>query len=178
VSRPLGGKLPLTGPDSRLFQARGISTALLQRMKTAQLEPSRLAHDMDGASIALPMGLLGFEKTKRFILHTMSAEDPLLWFEVADSPGKGFYVLSPTGCSDHLVPELCSQDREFLGLTELTGALVLHLATVGPGGVVTLHPRAPIVVNPLTRIGKQVVPNNIDQIPASQPLDMLAAVAA
>lgn len=147
-------------------------------MKTAELELSPLAHAMDGASISLPMGLLGFEKTKRFILHTMSAEDSLLWFEVADSPGKGFYVLSPTRFSDSPVPELCSQDMEFLGLTELTGALVLHLATVAPGGAVTLHSRAPIVVNPKTRVGKQVVPNNIDLIPVSQPLDMLAAVAA
>ena len=137
-----------------------------------------MAHDMDGASISLPMGLLGFEKTKRFILQTICAADPLLWLDVADSPGKGFYALSPTGFIDSPVPELCSQDLEFLGLTDLTGALVLNLATVASGGAVTLHPRAPIVVNPRTRVGKQVVPNNIDLIPVSQPLDMLAAVAA
>ena len=147
-------------------------------MKTAQLEPSLLAHDLDGASISLPMGLLGFEKTKRFILQTVLADDPLLWFEVADSPGKGFYVLSLTGCGDTPVPELCSQDLEFLGLTDLAEALVLNLATVTPGRMVTRHARAPIVVNPRTRVGKQVVPNNIDFIPADQPLDMLAAVAA
>lgn len=147
-------------------------------MKTVRLEPSSLVYNLDRASIALPMGLLGFEKTKRFILHTLCAEDPLLWLEVAESPGKGFYVLSPMGFSDSPVPELGSQDLEFLGLADLSEALVLNLATVAPGGSVTLHPRAPIVVNPRTRVGKQVVPNNIDRIAASQPLDMLAAAAA
>lgn len=157
---------------------RGIFVALSSRMKTAHLETSPLAHTMDGASISLPMGLLGFEKTKRFILQQVSAEDALLWFEVADSPGKGFYVLNPTGLSESPVPELCSQDLEFLGLSDLAGALVLNLAIVAPSGAVTLYPRAPIVVNPKTRVGKQVVPNNIDRMPLSQPLDMLVAVAA
>ena len=147
-------------------------------MSTSRLEPSAVARALDGASIALPMGMLGFERNKRFILHTLFPEDPLIWFEMADSPGRGFYVLSAVGFSDTPVPELGSQDLEFLGLAELSEALVLSLATVSPGGAVTLHPRAPIVINPRTRVGKQVVPNNIDLIPAIQPLDMVAEVAA
>lgn len=147
-------------------------------MKNVQLDTAQRAHRLDGSSISLPMGLLGFERIKRFILHTLSAEDPLIWFEVADSPGKGFYTLDSSSLPQPPVPELCQPDLEFLGLDDPADAVLLLLATVASDGAVTLHGRAPIVINPKTRVGKQVVPNNYDQLPASCVLDMVAAKAA
>ena len=147
-------------------------------MNSVQTDQAQSLAAMDGSSLSLPMGLLGFEKTKRFNLQTISDASPLFWLEVAESINKGFYALCPEGWVDNYQPKFCHQDLDFLGLKDPSEAVILNLATVAPSGEIILHLRAPILINPKTKVGKQVVPNNVEDIPACRPIDAPAAIAA
>lgn len=156
----------------------GTRAAKIGHMNSVQMDQAQSLAAMDGSSLSLPMGLLGFEKTKRFHLQTVSEDSPLLWLEVAESISKGFYALCPDGWVDQYQPKFCQQDLDFLGLKDPSEAVILSLATVKPDGEITLHLRAPILINPITQVGKQVVPNNVEEIPACVPIAAPAVLAA
>ena len=147
-------------------------------MNSVRMDQAQSLVAMDGSNLSLPMGLLGFEKTKRFLLQTVSEDSPLFWLEVTESINKGFYALCPEGWVADYQPKLSHQDLDFLGLKDYSEAVLLTLASVAPDGEITLHLRAPILINPVTKVGKQVVPNNVEEIPACRRIEALAALAA
>lgn len=110
--------------------------------------------------IHLPLGLLGFEGIKRFVLLVNPEEAPFRWLQVLDDPNIAFIVISPFEVLPNYAPDVSSDDVEFIGLKTPEDALVLNIVTLREGGKATMNLKGPIVINRHSLIGKQVVLNN------------------
>lgn len=110
--------------------------------------------------IHLPLGLLGFEEIKRYVLLVNPEEAPFRWLQVLDDPNMAFIVVSPFEILPDYGPDISSEDVEFIGLKTAEDALVLNIVTLRAGGKATMNLKGPVVINRHTLLGKQVVLNN------------------
>lgn len=108
-------------------------------------------------TITFPTGLPGFESCRRFVLVQSDDYAPGVCLRGLDAPQPTFYTIDPR----LLVPEypcvLSSADRARLGVADDTPCV--WLALVSPDGdrpVANLS--APIVIDPVTMRGIQVLP--------------------
>jgi flagellar assembly factor FliW len=120
--------------------------------------------------IHLPLGLLGFEKTKRYLLLQNPHEAPFRWLQVLDDPSLSFLVLPPTQIFPDYKPDITPEDVEFLGLSAPEDALLLNIVTLRGRNRATVNLKGPIVVNQYSLVGKQVVPVNSASFSLQQPL--------
>lgn len=107
--------------------------------------------------IHLPLGLLGFESIKKYVLLSEPNEAPFMWLQVLENPRLAFLVLSPFEVMPDYEMELSEEDASFLGLASPADALVYNIVTLHQGGRATINLKGPIVLNRATLTGKQVV---------------------
>jgi flagellar assembly factor FliW len=119
--------------------------------------------------IQLPLGLLGFEATKKFVLLSDPADAPFHWLQVLDQPKLAFLVLSPFEVLDYEM-DLGEEDVTFLELSSPTDALVYNIVTLHHDGRATINLKGPIILNRNTLVGKQVVLNNAASYSLQHPL--------
>ncbi len=110
--------------------------------------------------VTLPLGLLGFERVKKYILLSSPDEAPFMWFQVMDDPSLAFLTVSPFVVDPNYSPKLSDDDVKFLGLNSPEDALLFNIVTVRNGGKATINLKGPIVINRFTLTGKQVIPDN------------------
>ena len=120
--------------------------------------------------VHLPLGLLGFEQSKKFRLVRDPAEAPFEWLLSVDDPSLGFLVISPFIVVPSYQPDIDPQDAEFLQLGNGDDVLVLCTVTLSSNGVATLNLKGPIMFNRHTMVGKQVVPRNATEYSTRYPL--------
>ncbi len=139
-------------------------------MKTLEvIEPEKRAVSGDNV-IQFPLGLLGFEKVKNYILLKNPGEEPFMWLQMLDGTHKSFLLVSPFLVSKDYQPDIADDDVEFLGLTSPADALVVNIVTLRGGGQATVNLKGPIVINRHTLVGKQVIPNNVSKYALTHPL--------
>lgn len=139
-------------------------------MKTIELiEPQQVGVKSENI-IELPLGLLGFERVKNYVLLSRPNEEPFMWLQMLDKAGKSFLVVPPAHVLADYQPDITSEDVEFLGLSQPGDALVLNIVTLHGNGQATVNMKGPVVVNRHTFIGKQVIPNNVAQFGLRHPL--------
>jgi flagellar assembly factor FliW len=124
--------------------------------------------------IQFPLGLLGFEQIKKFVLLSNPDEAPFRWLQVLNDSSLAFLVISPFEVDPAYAPNLPDNDTEFLGLESPEDALVYNIVTLHRNGSATVNLKGPIVVNRHTFIGKQVVPLNAPELPLQHPLPVSA----
>jgi flagellar assembly factor FliW len=139
-------------------------------MKTAELiEPE--SHGVKRENIVqLPLGLLGFEQVKNYVLMTNPGEEPFMWLQMVDNIRQAFLVVSPFLTMPGYQPDISDEDVEFLGLANPADAIVVNIVTLRGAGQATVNLKGPIIINRHTLIGKQVIPNNVAQYPLRHPL--------
>lgn len=141
-------------------------------MKVAEaIETETVAANHEN-TVVLPLGLLGFETIKNFVLLAEPEAEPFLWLQVVDDPGLAFLVVSPFLVKPDYQPEISEQDSEFLGVTSPEDVLIFNIVTVRANGVSTVNLKGPIVLNRRTLIGKQIIPANVADLPLKFPLPM------
>lgn len=139
-------------------------------MKTEELvEPQKIVQN-GHTLIKLPFGLLGFERVKNYALLANPSEEPFLWLQMLDNGGKAFLVVSPFLVMPEYLPDIPTDDVQFLGLNDPTDALVYNICTLRGPGKATINLKGPIVINRHTLVGKQVIPNNAAQYGLCHPL--------
>jgi len=121
-------------------------------------------------NIRLPMGLLGFERMKDYVLIANPEEDPFGWLQVKGDTSLSFVVINPFVIAPDYHPNIPQADVEFLGLTEPGDAMLLNIVTVHKQGQATTNLKGPIVVNRITGMGKQVVIANASEYSVQHPL--------
>jgi flagellar assembly factor FliW len=132
-------------------------------MKCAETLEMETPATVPGNQVRLPMGLLGFEQIKDYVLLANPAEDPFAWLQVESNVSLAFVVIDPFRVVPGYQPEIPQADVEFLGLEQPTDAFLLNIVTVhGPNGA-TVNLKGPIVINRHTHIGKQVIIANASQ---------------
>ena len=145
-------------------------------MKTVEIaEQERLQVKQENI-IQMPLGLLGFEHIKKFVLLANPEEAPFLWLQMLDNANQGFVVVPPSSVLPNYAPDISSQDIEFLGIRAATDALVLNIVTVR-GDEATVNLKGPIVVNRNTLVAKQCIPVNVANFSLQQPLAAIPVAA-
>lgn len=121
-------------------------------------------------SIHLPLGLLGFEHLKEYIVVSNPEEAPFSWLRVPHEPNFGFLIVSPFLVAPEYEPELGDEDTAFLELDSPEDGTVFGIVTLHPLGGATINLKGPIVINRRTARGKQVIPTNAAEYSLSHPL--------
>jgi flagellar assembly factor FliW len=145
-------------------------------MKTVDVDaPQRLPVKPENI-ISMPLGLLGFEQVKKYVLIGTPEEEPLLWLQMLDNPNQGFVVVPPAAAVGNYTPDITQADVDFLGLKDASDAIVLNIVTVR-GTDATVNLKGPIVINRRTLVGKQCIPTNVTGFALQHPIASLPLAA-
>ena len=146
-------------------------------MKTAEFNGSDTLAVKKENIIQLPLGLLGFEKVKQYVLLANPEEEPFLWLQMLENPNQGFVVVPPAVTVPHYAPDIAQQDIDYLGIKSASEAIVLCICTIRPDGSATVNLKGPIVINRRTLVGKQVIPTNVSSFALQHALTSLPVAA-
>jgi flagellar assembly factor FliW len=146
------------------------------RMKTVELdEPQKLPVKNENV-ISMPLGLLGFEQVKKYVLLVTPEEEPFMWLQMLDAANQGFVVVQPSVVMPSYAPDIAQADIEFLNIQSPGEALVLNIATVR-NGQATVNLKGPIVINRRTLTGKQCIPTNVTEFALQHPINPVPVAA-
>ena len=115
------------------------------------------------SELRLPMGLLGFEHLKDYLLVANPDEEPFLWLQVKHKSTLAFVVINPFLVKPDYQPDLPQADVDFLGIEDPDDVSLLNIVTLHPSRTATVNLKGPIIVNRHTLIGKQVVLANASE---------------
>jgi len=122
--------------------------------------------------IDFPQGIPGFENVKQFSVHR-EEEMPFAWLKAVHSEGVGFFILQPQLLFPDYLPQvdLGSEEVEILGVSPEDNVDVWAILTVYSKDLSksTVNLRAPLILNPRTKKGIQLVLNE-DRYSSRQPL--------
>jgi flagellar assembly factor FliW len=144
-------------------------------MKFAECATPQRLSEKTTSTIRFPLGLLGFEGIKDFMLLVNPGEEPFLWLQVSNDPALAFLVVSPFTVLPTYQPDISNEDTQFLGLKEPKDALLLNIVTVRGPQQATLNLKGPLVLNRHTLVGKQVIPANAAEYSVQFPLPVTAS---
>ena len=120
----------------------------------------------------LPMGLLGFERIKDYLLVANASEEPFQWLQVKDNAALAFVVIDPFLALPEYQPDIPQTDVEFLGLEDPHDAILFNIVTVYSPTRATVNLKGPVIFNRRTMIGKQVVLANAGIYSVEHPLSI------
>lgn len=128
-------------------------------------------------AVRLPLGILGFEQIKNYVLLANPAEKPFAWLRVADNNSLAFVVIDPFVVMPDYAPNIPEADVEFLELKDPVDALLLGIVTIHGQNRATMNLKGPVVVNRHTHTGKQVIIANAADYSVQHPLPVAEAAA-
>lgn len=119
------------------------------------------------AVIAFPEGIPGFEHTRQYVIvphRTGSGQmSPFRWLQSVEEPGLALPVINPWSIRPDYAPTVPGLIIKQLGITDIREqAQFLAVVTIpvnNPGGI-TVNLLAPILINRLTNVAKQVIVQN------------------
>jgi flagellar assembly factor FliW len=111
-------------------------------------------------AVTFPDGIPGFESCRSWVV--MAAEDatPLRRLHALDGADAAFLAIDPRAVLDNYRCDLSATDRRRLGASDTDPLLWLAIVMMESTGALTVNLRAPIVINPKTMTGQQVLPHN------------------
>jgi flagellar assembly factor FliW len=109
--------------------------------------------------ITFPKGIPGFEACRSFVLIAPETESLVQCLRSVEGPAASFLVIDPRKAMAGYRCELSNADRERLQASTDAPLLWLALVTVEENGTIVVNMRAPVVINPQTMIGAQVIPH-------------------
>lgn len=130
------------------------------------------------SEVRLPMGLLGFEEIKDYLLLANPDEKPFGWLQVKGNSSLAFIVIDPFLIVSDYKPEIPQPDVEFLGLNRPDDAAVFNIVTVHGANRATVNLKGPIIINRHTHVGKQVVVANAHDYSVHHPLPVAGETRA
>jgi len=109
--------------------------------------------------ITLPGGLIGFEECRRYVVVHAGEKNPFRWFQSIDDGTVAFPIIDPWDFKPDYSPTISDSDAAHLDIDDESPKLIFAVVTIPRQDPrrVTANLLGPIVINPLTRIGKQVI---------------------
>jgi len=126
----------------------------------------------DAHVVHLLDGLIGLPQLKEMEIVYSEEQLPFLWLnELAEDPIT-FAVVEPGSVIEDYTFEIDDEDANQLGIQTGDDILVLNITTLYAGETpeATINLAAPIVINRRTRIGKQVILEDLDRYPTHYTL--------
>lgn len=113
----------------------------------------------DESILTFPSGLLGFHEQTRYVILDHDTDAPFKWLQAVDDPGLAFVIMDPAdfleGYSVALTPEALAEVKGDAS-EDLSVAVILTIPSEDPASV-TANLRGPLLMNPRTKLGKQLV---------------------
>jgi flagellar assembly factor FliW len=134
-------------------------------------EPDALPETLT-CEVRLPMGILGFEQMKNYLLIANPGEEPFRWLQVKDNASLAFVVIDPFLVIPDYHPDIPEADVECLGLSSPDQAALLNIVTLHGTNRATVNLKGPVVVNRMTGVGKQVILSNAAEFSVQHPLPL------
>ncbi len=109
--------------------------------------------------ITLAEGIIGFEACRQFMVIQGNDGAGFRWLQSLDEPASAFPVVEPCDFRPDYAPTINDADASLLGLRADTPTLVFAIVTIpkhNPRGM-TANLMGPLVINALTRQGKQTI---------------------
>ncbi len=131
----------------------------------------------DESVLTFPSGLLGFHEQTRYVILDHDTDAPFKWLQAVDDPDLAFVIMDPAdiveGYSLTPTSEALAEVKSDLA-DDLSIAVILTIPSADPASV-TANLRGPLIMNPRTRLGKQVVladsfPTRHALFPAASPV--------
>lgn len=122
--------------------------------------------------VRVPMGILGFEQMKNYLLIANPEEEPFRWLQVKDNASLAFVVINPFLVVPDYHPDIPQADVEFLGLSSPDEAALLNIVTLHGSNRATVNLKGPVVINRNSGIGKQVILANAADFSVHHPLPL------
>lgn len=118
--------------------------------------------------ITFPEGLLGFHRYKEYVLIQVAETSPLLWLQSVQVPELAFVIANPQLFRPDYRVQVKEDDLKSIQLAEVArGEVYVILNRVD--GELTANLQGPLVINPDTRLAKQLVLND-KRFPVRYPL--------
>ena len=135
-----------------------ISAPTMRDVRTTRFGDLETVAVAEDAIWTFPEGLPGFERHTTFALMEHEHLEPFLWLQSVEDPLIGFLVIEPALLVNDYSFDLGDPDVELLGLADEVEPRVLAVLVV-PEDVraMTANLQAPLVINPASRLGKQVI---------------------
>ena len=109
-----------------------------------------------GRLLVFPHGLLGFARYRTFVLLQPDERGVFYWLQCVEDPELAFVVTEPSAWRpDYHVPIRATELAE-LGLQDAGGATLFAIVNRRDGAI-TANLQGPLVINPATRTGLQIV---------------------
>lgn len=109
--------------------------------------------------IRFPEGLPGFEACRAFVLISSPEIAPLQRLHSVVGPEASFVAIEPKRLLPSYRYELSEFDRQRLHVRDESELLWLAIIAIERDGTATANLRAPVVINPATMTGCQVMPH-------------------
>lgn len=109
--------------------------------------------------VSFPYGLPGFETCRAFAVFAAEAA-PFQWLTAVDGPEASFLTVDPRRVLPDYRYALTPHDLDRLGARADSPLLWLAIVCLEADGAVSANLRAPIVINPETMKGLQVMPQD------------------
>lgn len=124
--------------------------------------------------ITFEEGIPGFPNEKRFVLLPIEADLPLASFQSVESAEIGFLVAYPFAFKADYAFDLSEADKEYLQLEAEKDVLVYSIVTLKENfKTSTVNLLAPIIINKVKKIGKQIILQDNDKHPLRYPISTL-----
>lgn len=103
-------------------------------------------------------GLIGFADCKSFVLMESDDIRPFRRLQSAERPEVGFLVIDPSLILVGFPAMVPRREWESLGVTNAAAGIALVICIIGPSSVEsTGNLQAPLIINPQTMTGKQII---------------------
>ncbi len=111
------------------------------------------------ALLTFPSGLLGFSDWTRYVILDHDTDAPFKWLHCAEEASLAFVIIDPSLFNEHYQVTISPEARgevEGNETDELGLAVILTIPSDDPSAV-TANLRGPLLMNPRTRLCKQLV---------------------
>lgn len=105
-----------------------------------------------------PSGLVGMPDLRSFVLLEHKPGSPFRWLQSVDEPSVSVLVVDPWAYVPEYQPEIRDGDLQGLNVTQESPPIVFTTVSIPKGKpeAMTLNLFGPIVINLMSRVGKQV----------------------
>ncbi len=114
----------------------------------------------DRSLLTFPSGILGFPDWTRYVILDHDTDAPFKWLQCVEQPNLAFVIIDPVlfkpDYQIQLGAEALAEIQAAPGQQDLTIAVILTIPSDDPNRI-TGNLRGPLVMNPQSRLCKQVV---------------------
>jgi len=112
--------------------------------------------------ITFPLGILGFDKTSRYVILNDPATEPLRWLQSVDNKDLAFVIIDPLRFRSEYTLDLSDEDVLDLKLNDPEEAIIYAIVVIPKDNPekMTANLQGPIVINANLMRAKQVISTN------------------